>query len=57
MVTAAPAGAAPNPYPATPLDLWGQSGTAYAVEVVGNTAYIGGAFTAGPPLHAVASLG
>ncbi len=29
----------------TPLDLWGQSGTAYAVEVVGNTAYIGGAFT------------
>ena len=40
---AAPAGAAPNPYPAAPLDLWGQSGTAYAVEVVGNTAYIGGA--------------
>ena len=41
---AAPAGAAPNPYPAAPLDLWGQNGTAYAVEVVGNTAYIGGNF-------------
>ena len=43
---AAPAGAAPNLYPVAPLDLGGQSGTAYAVEVVGNTAYIGGAFTA-----------
>ena len=43
---AAPAGAAPNPYPQQPLDLWGQNGTAFAVEIVGNTAYIGGAFTA-----------
>jgi hypothetical protein len=41
---AAPAGAAPNPYPEQPLDLWGQSGTAYAVEIVGNTAYVGGEF-------------
>jgi hypothetical protein len=45
ITAAAPAGAAFNPYPATPLDLWGQTGTAYAVEIVGTTAYVGGAFT------------
>jgi hypothetical protein len=45
VAAAAPAGAAFNPFPAAPLDLWGQGGTAYAVEVVGTTAYVGGAFT------------
>ena len=42
---AAPAGAVANPPSVAPLDLWGQSGTAYAVDVVGNTAYVGGSFT------------
>jgi hypothetical protein len=44
VAAAAPAGAAPNPYSQSPLDLWGQNGTAFAVEIVGNTAYVGGFF-------------
>ncbi len=45
LFVAPPVWAAPVPFDDTPLNGWDVNGTVYAVEIVGDTVYVGGSFT------------